>query len=311
MDRLWAMEVFARVSECGSFSRAAESLNLANATVTSCVRNLEKHLGVTLLQRNTRHLRLTDSGERFHARCKVLLEDVLAAEQEAAQAHAEVRGTLNVEAPIAIGQALLLPALPSLLAEHSGLSVNVNLTNKPHALIERGIDLAIRMDAVEDSDLVARPLYAASYVVCGRPDVVEELRATDPSDLDPSRCLGLFPDGRPTLQPWLFARDGEESVVRPAGRLSFNSSDALVNAASQGFGLICVLDLFVRSELACGKLATIFDEWEHGGRVFHLVSAKSSFVSPKVKVFSDFLLDVVGPQSRPDHRERIPVQRSR
>src|SRR5579864_5681897 len=169
MDRLWAMEVFARVSECGSFSRAAESLNLANATVTSCVRNLERHLGVTLLQRNTRHLRLTDAGERFHARCKVLLEDVLVAEQEAAQAHAEVRGTLNVEAPIAIGHALLLPALPSLLAEHPGLSVNVNLTNKPHALIERGIDIAIRMDAVEDSDLVARPLYAASYVVCGRP----------------------------------------------------------------------------------------------------------------------------------------------
>lgn len=311
MDRLWAMEVFTRVTECGSFSRAAESLNLANATVTSCVRNLEKHLGVTLLQRNTRHLRLTDAGGRFHARCKVLLEGVRAAEQEAAQAHAEVRGTLNVEAPIAIGQALLLPALPSFLAEHPGLSVNVNLTNQPHALIERGIDIAIRMDVVEEADLVARPLYGASYIVCGRPDVVDELRAQHPSDLDPSRCLGLSPDGRPTLQPWLFARAGEESIVRPAGRLSFNSSDALVNAACQGLGLICVLDLFVRNELASGRLVAIFDEWEHGGRVFHLVSAKSSFVSPKLKVFSDFLLDVVGPQSRPDHRERIAVQRNR
>ncbi|PVX76966.1 LysR family transcriptional regulator [Paraburkholderia unamae] len=311
MDRLWAMEVFVRVTECGSFSRAAESLNLANATVTSCVRNLEKHLGVTLLQRNTRHLRLTDAGERFHSRCRVLLEGVHAAEQEAAQAQAEVRGTLNVEAPIAIGHALLLPALPSFLAQYPGLSVNINLTNQPHALIERGLDLAIRMDAVEDSELVARPLYSASYIVCGRADVADAVRERSPADLDPSLCLGLLPEGRPEPQPWLFARDGEETVVSPEGRLSFNSSDALVSAACRGLGLVCVLDIFVRQELADGRLVAAFDAWDHGGRAFHLVSAKASFVSPKLKAFSDFMLEVIGPQSRPDHRERIPVQRGR
>lgn len=311
MDRLWAMEVFARVAECESFSRAAESLNLANATVTSCVRNLEKHLGVTLLQRNTRHLRLTDAGERFYERCKVLIEGVMAAEQDAARDHAEVRGTLNVEAPIAIGHALLLPSLPDFLAQHPAMSVHVNLTNQPHGLIQRGIDLAIRMDAVEDSDLVARPLYTARYVVCGRPDIVETMRAEYPEALDPSGCIGLLPDGRQAPQPWQFARNDEQASVQPAGRLAFNSSDALVNAACQGLGLICVLDLFVRTELASGQLVPMFADWQHGGRVFHLVSAKSSFVSPKLKVFSDFLIEVIGQQSRPNHRERIPVQRAR
>lgn len=311
MDRLWAMEVFVRVSERGSFSRAAESLDLANATVTSCVRNLEKHLGVTLLQRNTRHLRLTNAGERFYLRCKTLLEGVLAAEEEAAQAHAQVRGSLTVEAPIAIGHALLLPALPSFLARYPALSVNVNLTNQPHALIARGIDLAIRIDAVEDTELVARPLYSASYVVCGRPHVVDSVREASPADLDPAQCLGLLPEGRPTPQPWLFSREGDEIIVSPEGRLSLNSSDALVNAACAGLGLVCVLDVFVRRELSDGTLVRAFDAWNHGGRVFHLVSAKSSFVSPKLKVFSDFMLEVVGPQCRPDHRERVAVQRGR
>lgn len=310
MDRLWAMEVFSKVTECGSFSRAAEALNLANATVTSCVRNLEKHLGVTLLHRNTRHLRLTEPGERFHARCKALLEGVLEAEQEAAQGHLQINGTLRLEAPIAIGQALLLPALPTFLAQYPGLSVHVNLTNQPHALIERGLDLAIRMDAVEDADLVARPLYSASYIVCCSPEVAAKVQK-DPSGLDPSICLGLFPDGRLAPQPWLFVKDGEETVIRPAGRLSFNNSDALVRAACRNLGLICVLDLFVRPELASGELVRIFPDWSHGGRVFHLISAKSSFTRPRIKIFTDFLLDVIGAQDRPDHRERIPVQRSR
>jgi LysR family transcriptional regulator for bpeEF and oprC len=311
MDRLWAMEVFARVTECESFSRAAESLELANATVTSCVRNLEKHLGVTLLQRNTRHLRLTEPGELFYARCKTLLAAVQEAEQEAAQCHADVRGALRVEAPIAIGHALLLPALPDFLARHPGLSVHVNLTNQPHALIQQGIDLAIRMDAVEDADLVARPLYSASYIVCGSPEVATSLGTDTPAGLDPRRCLGLLPDGKPTPKPWLLTRADEEVLIRPEGPVSFNNSDALIRAASRGLGLICVLDLFVRNELASGSLVRVFPGWGSGGRVFHLVSAKTSFTPPRIKLFTDFLLDVVGARERPDHREPIPVHRNR
>ncbi|MGY2491758.1 LysR family transcriptional regulator [Cupriavidus sp. CP313] len=311
MDRLWAMEVFARVTECESFSRAAESLELANATVTSCVRNLEKHLGVTLLQRNTRHLRLTEPGELFYARCKVLLADVQQAEQEVAQCHAAVRGTLRVEAPIAIGHALLLPALPGFLARHPGFSIHVNLTNQPRALIQQGIDLAIRMDAVEDADLVARPLYTASYILCASPRVAATADPASPAKLDAARCLGLLPDGKLTPKSWELAHGKETVTIEPRGPIALNNSDALVRAAVEGIGIVRVLDLFARKQLADGSLVRLFPEWASGGRSFHLVMPKTSFTPSRVKEFSDFLLEVVCADDRPDHRERIPVQKSR
>ena len=180
MDKLWAMEVFVRVMECGSFSRAAESLDLANATVTSSLRNLEKHLSVTLIQRNTRHLRLTEEGDLFLPRCLEILKSVAQLESDVKIHATEIAGLLRVECPFAIGQTLLCPALPELARRHPGMSVAVNLTNEPHNLIERATDVAIRMDRVEDADLVARPIYEARYIVCGAPATVRRLRKLDP-----------------------------------------------------------------------------------------------------------------------------------
>src|SRR5690606_25892556 len=107
MDRLWAMEVFVRVAEARSFSRAAESLDLANATVSSCVRNLERHLGVTLIHRDTRHLSLTAEGARLLPQAKQLLASVGRIEDDVRSSLGSLRGSLQVEMPISIGNALV------------------------------------------------------------------------------------------------------------------------------------------------------------------------------------------------------------
>ena len=284
MDKLWAMEVFVRVMECGSFSRAAESLDLANATVTSSLRNLEKHLSVTLIQRNTRHLRLTEEGDLFLPRCLEILE-----------------------CPFAIGQTLLCPALPELARRHPGMSVAVNLTNEPHNLIERATDVAIRMDRVEDADLVARPIYEARYIVCGAPATVRRLAGATPETIDPKHCLGLIKDRYQIPNHWTLTRGDANIVIRPQGALNFNNTEALIQAALQEVGLIYVLDVFVADALAQGRLTQMFPEWETSTRTFHAVTVKSRFASPKVRAFIDFLPEIFDVRRRPDVKSPVAV----
>lgn len=310
MDRLWAMEVFVRVVECGSFSRAAASLDLANATVTACVRNLERHLGVTLIQRNTRHLHLTDAGNLFYPRCQEVLNSVSRAESEISIEHGEARGALRVEMPISIGHALICPSLSLFAKRHPHVSASVYLTNQPRNLIEHAIDIAIRMDQVEEADLVARPVYETRYVMCGAPERVSGL-PDHPAELDPRLCLGILTEDRRNPSDWSLNRHGEQVLIKPGGPLNFNSSDALVDAAVRGAGLIYVLDVFVSTQLAQGKLVQVYGDWATSLRTFYAVTAKAPYMPRKVRVFIDFLLEVLDAQRRPGIRRLVEVKDGR
>lgn len=311
MDKLWGMEVFLRVMECGSFSRAADSLNLANATVTSTVRNLEKHLGVTLIQRNTRHLNLTDEGRLFLPHCQRILKAVAEAESDVKTRANDISGILRIEAPFAIGQALICPALVEFIQIHPDLRISVTLTNQPHRMIERGTDIAIRMDNVEDADLVARPIYEARHVICGAPDLVEKLQLTHPSSMDPTYCLGLFEEGKSKLFTWQLAMGDETVTIHPEGPLHFNNTQALIQAACQGVGLIHVLDVFVAEHIEQGKLVVLFPEWSTRMRTFHVAMVKSRFISPKIRAFIDYLLQVFDTRRRPSVTTMVEVSPSR
>ncbi|HYF16294.1 MAG TPA: LysR family transcriptional regulator [Ramlibacter sp.] len=307
MDRLWAMEVFVRVAECGSFSRAAESLDLANATVTTCVRNLERHLGVTLINRDTRRLRLTEEGQLYLARVREVLESVSRTEEEIRSQMGELRGRLHIETPISLGHALLCPALPEFARRYPAISAAVTLSNQPHHLIERGIDIAIRMDHVEDADLVARPIYESRYVLCCAPELVASLPA-HPGELDRTRCIGILPEERRFTNPWLLSKGQEALEIRPDGPLHFNSTDALLMAAEAGVGVTCVLDVFVNRRIAEGKLVHVYGEWDATSKNFYVVMAKSRVGSAKVKAFTDFLFEVFDAQRRPSGRQAIGVK---
>lgn len=307
MDKLWAMQVFIRVMECGSFSRAAESLNLANATVTSSVRNLEQHLGVTLIQRNTRHLRLTEEGELFYPKCKEIIESVAQVETQVRGQGNEISGVLKIESPFAIGQSLLGPLLPEFCRRYPKLSVALNLTNDPRNLIEKGTDVAIRMDSVEDADLVARPIYEAKYIVVGAPDLVDSLKNTTPGELDERLCLGLFKENYVQPNAWILKRGSEMVSLRPKGTFNSNNTGALINAAKQGVGLIYVLDVFTERELERGTLKRLFPDWDAARRVFHAVTIKSRYVSPNVRAFIEFLLEIFDDRNRPSIQKQVQI----
>ncbi|MGH8844941.1 MAG: LysR family transcriptional regulator [Advenella sp.] len=307
MDRLWGMEVFMRVMECGSFSRAAESLDLANATVTSSLRNLEKHLGVTLIQRNTRHLHLTEEGRLFLPRCQEILKSVAQAESDVKINANDIAGPLRIEAPFAIGQSLICPALIEFTKRHPDLSVSVTLTNHPQKLIERGTDVAIRMDRIEDADLVARPIYEAKYVICGDPALIESMQTSHPRQIDPKCCLGLFEEGYNTPFPWILRQGDNEFTIKPQGVLNFNNTQALIQAARQGQGLIHVVDIFVADLISQGELVQLFPDWETKIRTFHAVTVKSRFTSPKIRAFIDYLLEVFDASRRPSVKTLVEV----
>ncbi len=311
MDRLWAMKVFARVAECESFSRAAESLDLANATVTTCVRNLEEHLGVTLLQRNSRHLHLTDEGTIYLQRARELLPLFEQADAEVAVRGGTISGNLRVELPFALGQKIF-PHMPEFLRRHPALTVAINLTNQSQRLIERGTDLAVRMDSVDDAEMVARPICSARYVTCASPQLYAGRDAPkSPRELDPQRCLGLLSEGHYTPLDWVYARRDEHVVLRPSGSLLINSTDALIQTAIKGQWAICVLDLFVRAPLATGELVELFPEWSNSMRTFQLVTPKARFISPKIRVFADFLLEIFDTQLPPNTNAQIAVRSHR
>lgn len=307
MDRLWAMTVFVRVAEAGSFSRAAESLDLANATVTTCIRNLEQHLQVTLIHRDTRRLHLTEEGEIYLQRARDVLSRIEEAETEVRSHLGELRGPLVIEAPIAIGHALLTPMLPTFAARHPGISTALTLSNQSHNLIERAIDVAIRMGQVEGDDLVARPIYEARYLVCCAPALLSEV-PEHPSQLDPHRCLGMLPEGRRTPTSWQLERDGELVMVRPEGALMFNSSDALLHAARQGAGIIHVLDIFANRHLASGELVQLYPDWDTEARTFYAVSTKARAGSAKVRAFNEFLGEIIDAERRPRAGQSVTVK---
>lgn len=304
------MEVFVRVAECGSFSRAAESLDLANATVTTQVRELERHLGVTLINRDTRRLRLTEEGREYLARARALLQSLVQAEDDLRERVGQLRGRLHVEAPISVGHALLCPALPLFSRRHPQISVSVTLTNQPHHVIERAIDVAIRMDKVEDAELVARPIHESRHVICCAPALADAL-PPHPRDLDAGACLGVLPGERAHPVAWSMQRGDERVELLPAGPLHLNSSAALLAAAAAGAGLVCVLDIFAAPYIADGRLVRVYPEWELPVKTFYLVTPKARAGSAKVRAFTDFLFEVLDNLGSQRARRAVAVRSTR
>jgi len=290
MDRLLAMEAFVKTVDTGSMSRAAALLGIANASVTSLIRKLEAHLGTILLQRSTRYVRLTDEGAAYYERCRSILEQIDEAEAALAAQERSPRGVLRLETPIAVGHLILGPALAEFGRLYPNLRVITSLNNEVDNLIKRGIDVAIRMEAVESGDLVARLIYRARYLCCAAPGFLEAHGApSHPRDLDPRHCLGFAGSPSGDLRIWHFRRGEERHAVTPEGNLFFNSTDALMQAAAHGAGLIYVLDVLAEQYCRRGALVPLLPDWETDDQTFFAVYLKTGFTPPKVRAFVDFL----------------------
>ena len=174
MDRLGAMRIFVSVAKLGSFTEAARRLQLSPPVVTRSIAQLEDQLGLTLLLRTTRSLRLTEQGKLYLESCQQILQDVDSAERTARGENAEPRGTLKVAAPVVFGRLHVLPIVSGVLREHRDVTVELTLSDRNIRLVEEGVDVAIRIGELADSSLIAVKLGAVSRTVVASPVYLKE-----------------------------------------------------------------------------------------------------------------------------------------
>jgi len=291
MDRLQSMDVFRWVVDLGSFSRAADRLDMSRAAVTGHVAALENRLGLRLLNRTTRKLALTDDGAAYLDHVRRVLADVEETEGVLTAGRTLPRGVLRIDLPVAIGRQFVVPALPRFAAQYPDLKVIAILDDRRTDLIEAGIDAAVRMGPLEDSSLVARRVYEAGFVVCASPDYLA-LQGTPetPADLERHNCLGLYAVSRGQVLDWAFEKGGERVSFTPGGALSISNAEALLDAAVAGAGIVMLLDMMASRWIASGALRPLLQDWQRGDRYpISVVYPQNRHLSAKVRVFSDFV----------------------
>ncbi len=294
--QLDAMALFARVVEAGGFSAAARDLGLSKASVSKRIARLEDRLGVRLLNRTTRRLSLSEAGEAFYAGCRRMVLEAEAAEQAVTHLAAAPRGTLRVNAPMSFGQLHLAPALNAFLERYPELAVDLVLDDREVNLVQDGFDVGVRIKPLRDSSLIARRLAPSRALVCAAPAYLEAHGAPKrPEDLARHACLLYSYQSEPGV--WVLSGLEGERRVRVSGRLRANNGEALLKAAVAGFGITRLPTFILGEEVRAGRLQPILTDWTAGRPVaVHAIYPASRNLSPKVRVFVDFLAERFGPE---------------
>jgi DNA-binding transcriptional LysR family regulator len=254
MDRLETMRAFVTVASLGSFTAAARQLRLSPSVVTRSVADLEGRLGLVLLNRTTRSVRLTERGEIFLQSCRHVLEDIEMAERRARGEDAEPRGSLKVAAPILFGRLNVLPIISRVLTRHPGLSIHLTLSDRNVHLADESVDVAVRIGDLADSSMMAIRLGSVSRVLVASPDYLERRGIPgSPSDLSSHDIIAF--ESLDATNEWRFGPAG--TLVRVEPRLTVNSADAAIAAAEAALGISRTLSYQVMASVLAGRLAPL------------------------------------------------------
>ncbi len=289
MDRLRCMQAFVAVADLGSFTRAAEKLDVSAVMVGKYVQQLEAHLGTALLQRNTRRQRLTEAGTAYLAGCRQVLEQVQHVEANVAGLQLQPRGLLRISAPSTWGSCVLAPALASLLEAQPLVNIELDLSNRTVDLIEDGFDAAIRVGPLPSREVVARPLPPYAMSLCASPDYLRRKGTPrDPADLAQHECLShlSWRGGH----GWRLAT-GDAVDWEPRARLSSNDGQALRQAALAGAGLVLQPTALLGEDIAAGRLVSVLDEHVPVARPMHLIYLPDRRPRPRLQCFVEFLME--------------------
>lgn len=295
MDNLADIAVFVKVVERGSFTRAAEELELSKAVVSKYLTRLEERLGARLLHRTTRRLALTEAGSALFEQSRLALERIDEAQAALARFQSAPRGRLVVSAPTAFGLLHLGRLLPEFLAGHPGVTLDIRLDDRFVNLVAEGFDLAIRIGRLTDSTLVARKLAPSRQVVVASPAYLEARGAPrSPEELAQHNCFvyTLAAGGN----VWRFSKRGKEVQVPVTGNLRLNSGILERDAAECGAGIAMLPTFYVGPLIAAGKLMVVLPDWKPPELGIYAVYPQTQHVAPKVRVFVDFLVGHFGPK---------------
>ena len=294
MDALTDIAVFVRVVERGSFTLAADDLDLSRAVVSKYLSRLEERLGARLLNRTTRRLSLTEAGAALFEASRGALERIEEAEAAVAQLQSEPRGRLRVSAPMSFGILHLGPALAEFARRHPRVTLDVRLDDRFVNLVEEGVDVAVRIGNLTDSSLVARKLATTKAVACASPGYLAEHGEPEtPEDLASHNCLVY--SYLSTANVWRFTSpDGREIPVAVNGTFRINNGIVLAEAAVAGHGILVSPSFYVAELLRSGRLKRILGLYRLRELGIHAVYPQRGHVPPKVRAFVDFLAQRFG-----------------
>ncbi len=295
MDRVDDLNLFLRVLDLGSISAAARSLDLSVAVASQRLKRLERDLGVRLLHRTTRQLHPTTEGMALAERGRALIEDLDALTSDLRQAGNEPSGLLRVTTSASFGRQYISPLLPEFQRRYPLVRLSVNLNDERLDLIASGMDLAIRIGALDDSTLVARKLAHNRRVLAASPDYLRQRVAPRvPHDLVEHECL-LLVGAQGRMEYWRFLdRDGHASTVRVNGRLESNFGEVLRDAAIAGLGIAHFSTWHVHEDLRAGRLVQVLPDYELPDTAIHAVMPQRRFVPSRVRAFVDFVAESFG-----------------
>ncbi|MGW7772168.1 LysR family transcriptional regulator [Pseudomonas machongensis] len=288
MDHIHLMKVFVAVGELESFAGAARRLDMSPAAVTRAVSALEERLGVKLLLRTTRSVRLTEAGGRYLEDCRSILASIAEANEAAAGVNATPKGELAVTAPILFGKKFVMPSIVRYLQQYPEVDVSAYFLDRVVNMVEEGMDVAVRIGQLPDSGLKALRVGKVRRMLCASPDYLARHGVpTHPSELHEHVVIATT-----NLSPragWRFGLTDEPTMVRMKPRLTVTSNDGAIAAACAGLGIARLLSYQVVEEIASGRLQVVLADFEEAPWPIHILHRESKYGSAKVRAFIDML----------------------
>jgi DNA-binding transcriptional LysR family regulator len=298
MDRFDQYRVFAQVADMGSFIKAANALEVPRASVSAAIQQLETQLGVRLLHRTTRQVRLTADGEQLLERVRPLLAEVEDIDQLFHAGQRQVSGRLSIDAPSRVARRLIAPALPGLLRRHPRLELVLSSTDRAIDLVQEGVDCAVRIGALDDSSLVVRPLGHIALINCASPDYLREQGEPRlPDDLSVGHwSVGYASPKTGRELPWEYlAESGAGQVARVPARVVVNNAENYIACCLAGLGLIQIPRFDVQHLLDAGKLIEVMPGWRPAPMPVSLLYPHRRQRSRRLAVFHDWFAALMQP----------------
>lgn len=290
MDRLYLMSVFVAVAEAESFAKASRNLGMSPPAVTRAITALEDKLGVRLLTRTTRVVRLTEAGARYLEDSRRIMTEVDEADESAAGINATPRGQLHVTAPVLFGKMFITPVILEYLDRHAAVNVTALFLDRVVNLVEEGIDIAIRIGELPDSSLRAAKVGMVRQVVVAAPLYLQRCGVPlHPTDLQSHRIVAAM--GIATLPDWKFHANGKPIPVRVVPRMTVTTIESAIEAVRAGWGITRLLSYQAEPYLKQDQLKTVLGEFEPPALPIHVVHQDGRRPTAKVRAFVDLVVE--------------------
>jgi len=291
MDRYEEMQTFIRVIDAGGISRAAEQLDLVKSAVSRRLSDLESRLGVQLINRSTRKFTLTDTGKAYYEQCHRLLNDLDEVESSLSSENKKVTGKLRLSAPLSFGLGHLGPVINDFILQYPQVLLDIDFNDRQVNLVEENIDLAIRIGVLQDSQLIARRLFAVNMVAVASPEYLKNQGVpAHPDELKDRSIINYSLSGQDFLT--FRSAEGETGTVQPGILHTFNNGDFIRQMVLSGTGFTVTPTFIVYKDIEEGLLIPFLTDYSWGETAVnaYAIYPPTRHLSHKVRAFIDFMV---------------------